>query len=101
MAGKKHTHKYHKIEIAYDKLWACALDTCTHYMPKHLENNIPGKRSICWKCNEQFILDNVNMADDKPVCSNCSEGTNKLLDYLNLLEEKPEANEETNEKTKN
>lgn len=101
--AKKHIHKYHHIRIAAGKLWACALADCTHYMPRHLENTLLGKASICWKCENNFILDTLNMMDDRPICNECvpkSEETNKLLDYLNLLEQKPETSEETNEKTK-
>jgi Zn finger protein HypA/HybF involved in hydrogenase expression len=82
MAGKKHVHKYHKVDIAYDRLWACALPTCTHYMPKHLETMLPGKGSICWKCDEPFILDAVNMQDDKPVCPDCSNRTTRVTSAL-------------------
>lgn len=68
----KHVHKYHHIDIGYGtKLWACALPTCNHHMPKHLENSVIGKFSICWNCSKNFILDTENMKDDKPICFEC------------------------------
>lgn len=41
-------------------------------MPAHMSNMVPGKASICWSCNEEFILDPVNMKMEKPICSECS-----------------------------
>lgn len=70
--AKRHTHKYHKIEIAYQKVWACALPTCNHYMPKHMEAMVPGKASLCWECGEEIILTPQNMQSDKPVCDDCA-----------------------------
>lgn len=68
----KHVHKYHHIDIGYGtKLWACALPTCNHHMPKHLENSVIGKFSICWNCGQNFILDTENMKKDRPICISC------------------------------
>lgn len=86
MATKRHTHKYHKIEIASGKLWACALPDCTHYMPKHLENTIPGKNSICWSCGNEFMLNSINMLNDMPICINCNPQTKRLEDFLRSRE---------------
>lgn len=69
--SKRHVHKYHKVMVANQYVWACALPDCTHYMPKHMENMIPGKYSICWNCGETFLLDTVNMRTDKPYCPDC------------------------------
>ncbi len=74
--AKKHIHKYHKINFFNGKVWACALPDCSHYMPNHLVDMVPGKQSICWHCGESFIMDAHNMVDDRPVCAKCSAGTN-------------------------
>lgn len=94
---KRHkTHKYHRIQLDFGRVWACALSDCTHYMPKHMENLVEGKQSFCWNCNEIFILDSISMKDDKPICINCRVGRpepedkidadNPLLKYLEKLE---------------
>ena len=71
--SKNHTHKYHKITLGYDtKVWACALEDCTHYMPQHMENFVPGKVSLCWSCGEKFRLTNENMVNEKPICDKCT-----------------------------
>jgi len=80
--AKKHIHKYHKINLAYSRLWACALPDCNHYMPKHLENNVPGKKSICWECGNEMILDDHNMLNDKPICLSCDKSTGNVLSAL-------------------
>ena len=68
---KKHVHKYHRLLVNNQFVWACAFPDCTHFMPKHFENLIPGKFSICWNCEETFRLDTVNMRSDKPQCPDC------------------------------
>lgn len=83
MAKKKtpqHVHKYHLVDAHHNKLWACALPDCNHYMPKHLTAFIKGKRSICWSCGKEMILDETNMVDNQPICFNCKKPniSNKL-----------------------
>lgn len=72
--AKKHIHKYHKIELAGQMLWACALPDCGHHMPKHYENSVIGKYSFCWTCPKQFRLTPENMVDDMPRCDDCRAG---------------------------
>lgn len=72
--AKKHVHKYHKLELAGQKVWCCALPDCSHHMPKHYENAVIGKYSICWNCDKEFRLTPENMTDDMPTCDNCKSG---------------------------
>lgn len=71
MARKKHVHKYHLVPMYNVTVWACALPDCSHYMPDHMKEMLPGKASICWGCNEKMLLDPANMKDEMPLCSNC------------------------------
>lgn len=84
--GKKHTHKYFRMDMNYDRVWACALPDCTHYMPKHMEQLVSGKKSICWECGNEFNLNPINMVKDKPVCEDCSEEINPILKTLREIE---------------
>jgi hypothetical protein len=78
MAGsKKHIHKYFKVILGYVKVWRCAIADCNHYMPKHLENMVEGRASICWECDEVMKLNPLNMETDRPVCEFCRTGTNR------------------------
>jgi hypothetical protein len=69
--SKNHIHKYHKIDMLGQSIWACALPDCTHYMPKHMEHFIPGKVSICWACSSHVMLDEHTMQMDRPICLKC------------------------------
>lgn len=69
--SKRHIHKYHKVLVNTTKVWACGEPECYHFMPDNLKDLIPGRASKCWSCEDTFILDPINMKDDKPICINC------------------------------
>ncbi len=73
--ARKHNHKYYfGLEIAGTKIWACALPECNHYMPKHMENMVNGKKAICWKCGETAIVNFTLMKEypqGKVLCDEC------------------------------
>ena len=75
MAKKQHVHKYYRL-TNYVKLWACALEDCTHVMPKHLEEMMMGKKSICWECGSPFKLNSFSLKMDKPMCEQCNPELN-------------------------
>lgn len=82
----KHIHKYHKVDLPFGKVWACALPNCNHYMPDHMKELVPGKNSLCWGCDEKIILNNENMKDSHPkcdVCSGLSEQAKNIDELLN------------------
>lgn len=70
----KRLHKYHRIEINGELVWACALPDCYHFMPKHYENMVMGRQSICWGCGSKFVLGPDSMIEDRPRCANCRTG---------------------------
>jgi hypothetical protein len=81
--AKRHTHKYHKITMSSQMVWACALPDCNHYMPKHMEMMVPGKNTICWGCGADMVLDAHNMTDHKPTCNKCKGlTTDELTTFL-------------------
>ena len=70
--AKRHIHKYHRVNLGISqKVWACALSDCNHYMPQVMNDMVPGKQSLCWKCGEMMKLDFDNMKMDEPICFNC------------------------------
>lgn len=69
--SKRHIHKYYRVEVNGEKLWACGLPNCYHHMPRHYEGLLPGKFSICWKCGEVTTLDDRTLHMDKPLCEEC------------------------------
>lgn len=72
--AKRHVHKYHRVDLGYSKVWACALPDCNHYMPKHMEATVEGKYSYCWSCGEKFLMSAETMQRDKPICLTCLHG---------------------------
>ncbi len=69
--AKRHTHKYRQVRMSGVIVWACALPNCNHYMPKHMEEMVPGKASICWGCEKQITLDERSMSYSQPMCKQC------------------------------
>jgi hypothetical protein len=59
------------MDMNYQKVWACALPDCSHYMPKHLEQMMATKNTICWDCGEEFLLSPMSLMMDKPICLDC------------------------------
>ena len=96
--AKRHTHKYHRMNINGNMQWKCALPDCTHVMPRHLTDTIIGKYSICWNCGDnRMIMSDENMNRDEPICYNCSHGIKPevtkevdLADVLELMRKKRE-----------
>lgn len=98
--AKRHVHKYHYIVLPMmgSKVWACRLPDCNHYMPKYMEPTIEGKSSICWGCDETFILTLAAMAEDMPRCEKCrgidvDEASAVLRQYLESKEKEEKIKE--------
>jgi hypothetical protein len=86
--AKRHTHKYHKVDLPFGKVWACALSDCNHYMPNHLEKLMNGKASICWECEEKLILDAGNMSDNQPICRRCKLGIDDIDELSDAMKKR-------------
>jgi hypothetical protein len=85
MAKIKHTHKYHKITLAFGQVWKCGDEDCTHFMPNNLTPVLLGRASICWECGEKFKLNSVNMLKDRPVCDDCNPSIESMAALLNKM----------------
>lgn len=65
-------HKYELVKLGQSShVWRCALPHCNHYMPKHLEEMVPGKASLCWACGAEMTLNIENMKENHPRCDEC------------------------------
>jgi len=82
----KHTHRYERVNIGVEKdyyVYRCTLPDCAHYVPETL---VVGKKAICWRCGEEFVL-RKDLLFKKPHCENCierktDEATKEKLDKL-------------------
>ena len=86
MPRKNHTHKYILRPTGSQPVWACALPDCNHYMPPHLNSLIEGRSSICWECEDKFILDDNAMKELRPRCFNCRSEVSKIIPMESLSE---------------
>ena len=72
--AKRHTHKYHYIDLGYGNAWACALPNCSHFMPpvakSHARNDmrVLGKMTLCFGCNNEIHMTPALMTMDQPMC---------------------------------
>jgi hypothetical protein len=85
--AKRHRHKYYQLDMNGTFVWACALQDCNHYMPKHMEATVNGKMSYCWGCNDEINLNPANMKDKQPLCANCQLGIKP--DDVEIVENAP------------
>ena len=84
MAKKVHAgpHMYHRVNLSVQRVWACALPDCYHYIPKHMESMAEGKSTLCTMCKGETRLTSVNMGMDEPVCVDCMEALqDETVDY--------------------
>jgi hypothetical protein len=61
----------HRLTLNQKKTWRCVLPGCNYFIHIGLAHILPGKRSICWGCSEEFTLDEHALEDDEPKCSAC------------------------------
>jgi hypothetical protein len=63
---KNHIHKYQRAKLGSKYIiYKCTLPDCSHFIRKEL---VPGRRSICWYCNEPFILTKASLRLKSPNC---------------------------------
>jgi hypothetical protein len=74
MAVRTHkgAHKYLRRKLGkHDQyvVWACVLPDCTHYIA---EAFVIGKKSICWRCGDEFVINARTKELYKPHCRDCT-----------------------------
>ena len=86
---RKHTHKYRRSTLGMKKwkIYKCVLPGCTHYIDASLIQN---RISICWRCEEPFVIDKRLSELAKPHCHKCTEKKAKpaenVLKFLEKLD---------------
>jgi formylmethanofuran dehydrogenase subunit E len=70
---KKHVHKYMRFgptpAMSY-YIWKC-VDGCAHFIHEKQEFYVVGRKSICWGCGEEFVMDEDAMKEEMPRCVTC------------------------------
>lgn len=73
---QKHIHKLKRLKHkSGNAIFFCALPDCTFKINTALAL---GKRSICWRCNEPFIMNEYDLRLAKPHCENCHKPKNEV-----------------------
>ena len=88
MTNKTHVHKYLRSKLGKLIIFKCMIPGCAHYIRKELAEN---RFSLCWRCNEIFVMTKVQLLLKKPHCLTCTKGKNtdrlkQLLDAGDLME---------------
>jgi len=69
MTKNQHIHKLKRLTYkSGNAVFFCALPDCSY------KTNIAlalGKRSICWRCGEPFVMSEYDLRLSKPHCDNC------------------------------
>ena len=65
----KHIHEYQRSR-SNKLIYRCVHPDCTHYTQKEF---LEGKRALCRKCKDPFILTADQLKNLNPVCLNCSK----------------------------
>src|SRR6185295_923 len=88
--SQKHTHRYMKLfqtTKRADPTWKCSIPGCTHFLP--YGHPVIGRKSICYNCGEEFIIESQHMKFDMPECDNCyakKHGLPTAEEILNAVE---------------
>lgn len=77
-----HVHTYRRI-LKRPEYYRCVHPDCTHYMHRMY---LPGKRTLCNKCQQPFILDWRALQLSKPHCDNCTKKRKKGINVVETLQ---------------
>jgi hypothetical protein len=81
----KHTHKFKRLKYkSGNVIFFCALPDCNTKIAIPLAL---GKRSICWRCGSEFIMNEYSLRLAKPHCDNC----HKPKRFETIIDDSPEA----------
>jgi len=73
---KKHVHKLKRhVHKSGNAVLFCALPDCSFKINPALAL---GKRTICWRCGDEFILDDYSLRLARPHCDNCHRSKKKI-----------------------
>ncbi len=82
MTKTTHTHKFKRLVYkSGNAIFFCCLPDCSTKINPALAL---GKRSICWRCGQEFILNEYSLRLARPHCSQCHKpkGVQAPLDEI-------------------
>lgn len=76
---EKHIHKFKRLRYkSGNEIFFCALPDCNSKLSLPLAL---GKRSLCWRCGEPFIMNEYSLRLAKPHCDKCHQ-PKKIEEFL-------------------
>jgi len=76
MQKEQHVHKLKRIKYkSGNSIFFCVLPDCSFKINNVL---VLGKRSLCWRCGESFIMDEYSLRLSKPHCPGCHHSKNDV-----------------------
>jgi hypothetical protein len=73
---EKHVHKFKRLKYKTGStIFFCTLPDCSVKLNPALAL---GKRSICWRCGEPFVMTEYSLRLAKPHCENCHKPKNGI-----------------------
>ena len=73
---EQHIHRFKKIKYkSGNQVFFCALPDCNKKLSVQLAL---GKRSICWRCSEPFIMSEYSLRLSKPHCEACHKSKKEV-----------------------
>jgi hypothetical protein len=67
--AQKHIHKFKRLKYKSGNVtFFCTLPDCSQKINPALAL---GKRSLCWRCGDEFIMNEYSLRLAKPHCENC------------------------------
>lgn len=74
--SEKHIHKFKRLKYkSGNQIFFCTLPDCNVKINSALAL---GKRSLCWRCGESFIMNEYSLRLAKPHCENCHKPKKEL-----------------------
>jgi ribosomal protein S27AE len=88
MTKTQHVHKLKRLKYkSGNTIFFCSLPDCT------FKTNIAlalGKRSLCWRCGESFLMTEYSLRLSKPHCDNCHKPKFDKIEFDNYVVAEPE-----------
>lgn len=79
-----HVHKYIRVKLGKHVVFKCAIPACSHYKRKEL---VEGQLSICWRCENTFVMNKASVALEKPHCFDCTKFKKKIFENLDAIKD--------------
>ena len=73
---EQHVHKFKRLTYkSGNQIFFCALPDCNKKISTAL---VLGKRSLCWRCGQEFLMSDYSLRLAKPHCDSCHKPKEKF-----------------------